>query len=86
METNEQPRVRGKRPVTISDSERINFAIPDACAVLGCGRSYLYELIGVGKLAAKKMGAKTVIDAASLRAYAASLPPAAIGRRASAAE
>ncbi len=38
------------------------------------GNTKGHELIAEGKLVARKLGAKTLIETASLRAYVASLP------------
>lgn len=54
------------------------YSIGDACAVFGCGRTRLYELLSGGRIEAKKLGRKTLISAASLRAYFTSLPDADI--------
>jgi excisionase family DNA binding protein len=46
---------------------------------IGCfGNTKLYELIGEGRLEAVKLGGKTLITAASLDAFIASLPRADI--------
>jgi excisionase family DNA binding protein len=60
--------------------------IADAVRVSGIGRTTLYELIGAGKLDARKAGNRTLIPADSLRSYIAGLPPADIrtGQRRSA--
>jgi excisionase family DNA binding protein len=54
------------------------FTIADAAKASGLGRTSLYELIGAGKLEARKAGNRTLIPADSLRAYLASLPAADI--------
>lgn len=56
----------------------IAHTIADASRVSGIGRTSLYELIGAGKIEARKAGNRTLIPAESLRAYIASLPPADI--------
>ncbi len=45
-----------------------------AFAAIGCGNTKGYELIADGKLVARKLGSRTMIEAESLRAYAAGLP------------
>jgi hypothetical protein len=45
-----------------------------AFAVIGIGRTKGYQLIAEGHLVARKLDSKTMIEAASLRAYAAGLP------------
>ncbi len=59
-------------------SEAIAHTIADASKVSGLGRTSLYELIGAGKIEARKAGNRTLIPADSLRAYIASLPRADI--------
>jgi excisionase family DNA binding protein len=54
------------------------YTILDAAKASGLGRSTVYELIGAGKLDARKAGNRTLIPAESLRRYIASLPPATI--------
>jgi excisionase family DNA binding protein len=51
--------------------------IAEAAAEIG-SRTKTYELIGLGKLRAVKLGARTKIDAESLRAFIAALPEAQI--------
>jgi excisionase family DNA binding protein len=52
--------------------------IPHAARFLGHGESTIYKLIGLGKIEAAKAGTRTLLKVPSLRAYAASLPPASI--------
>jgi excisionase family DNA binding protein len=52
--------------------------ISQTCARYNIGRSYLYRLIGEGKIEAVKDGARTKIVVASADAYFASLPKAKI--------
>lgn len=68
-------------------TEVIAHTIADAAKVSGLGRTSLYELIGAGKIEARKAGNRTLIPAESLRAYIASLPAATIrtGQRKAAA-
>jgi excisionase family DNA binding protein len=54
------------------------YTIPKASQASGLGRTTLYELIGAGKIEARKAGGRTLVMAASLRDYIASLPPAQI--------
>lgn len=54
------------------------YQIADAKRMIGAGTTRLYELIGAGQLDARKAGGRTLITAASLRAYAESLPKADI--------
>ena len=50
------------------------YRIPDACAVLGLGRTSVYELIAEGKLRAIKVAGRTLVDAESARALIAGAP------------
>jgi excisionase family DNA binding protein len=59
-------------------TEVIAHTIADAAKVSGLGRTSLYELIGAGRIEARKAGNRTLIPADSLRAYLASLPRADI--------
>jgi excisionase family DNA binding protein len=54
------------------------YSIGDACAAYGFGRTRLYQLLSDGKIEAKKLGRKTLVSAASLKSYFASLPSADI--------
>ena len=48
--------------------EPLAYSIADACRVSSIGRTRLYQLIGEGRLEARKIGKRTLIPAASLRA------------------
>jgi excisionase family DNA binding protein len=67
-------------------TEVLAHTIAEATKVSGLGRTTLYEAIGAGKLEARKAGNRTLIVAASLRAFIGSLPAADIrtGRKAAA--
>ena len=58
--------------------DTISHTIADAVKVSGLGRTMLYELIGAGKIEARKAGNRTLILDASLRAYITGLPTADI--------
>ena len=45
-----------------------------AFATIGVGNTKGYELIAEGKLVARKLGSRTMIETESLKAYVASLP------------
>lgn len=49
--------------------------LPRAPAVFGLSRSGLYRLAADGRIRMVKMGARTLVDAASVRAFLADLPP-----------
>ena len=52
--------------------------LPRAPAVFGLSRSHLYRLAAAGRVRMVEAGARTLVDAASVRAFLASLPPAQI--------
>jgi excisionase family DNA binding protein len=56
------------------------FTIADAALFSGIGRSKIYTLIGAGRLEAKKLGARTLVSAASLRKLLDDLPDADINK------
>jgi excisionase family DNA binding protein len=49
-------------------------SVSDACALLGIGRTTLYELIKNGDLEATKVGRRTLLTTASLEAFIESRP------------
>lgn len=51
--------------------EPLAYSIRDACRVSSLGRTRLYQLIADGRLEARKIGKRTLIPAASLRALIA---------------
>jgi hypothetical protein len=66
----------------MSDIEVLGYSIPDAGKVLGhLGKTKIYELIGEGKLKARAVGGRTVVDAQSVREFYESCPPAPIGQK-----
>jgi len=52
--------------------------IPQAAAFIARGTSFVYQAIALGQIAAVKSDKRTLVVVDSLRAYAASLPPARI--------
>ena len=68
----------------MSEISPIAYTILEAARVSGLGRTTIYELLGAGKLHAKKAGNRTLIPAESLLRYLENLPAAAIrtGKRA----
>jgi len=54
--------------------QAILISIPEAARRLSCGRSLLYELMGAGSVHSVKLGKRRLVLAASLEAFAASLP------------
>jgi excisionase family DNA binding protein len=48
--------------------EPLAYSVREACRVSSIGRTRLYQLIGEGQLEARKIGKRTLIPAASLRA------------------
>ncbi len=51
----------------------INVSILDAARILGIGRSKLYELINDGALETVKLGTRTLVRVASIKAFSDSL-------------
>ena len=48
--------------------EPLAYSVADACKVSSIGKTLLYSLIAEGRLEARKIGKRTLIPAASLRA------------------
>lgn len=48
--------------------EPLAYSVGEACRVSSLGRTRLYQLIGEGRLEVRKIGKRTLIPAASLRA------------------
>lgn len=55
-------------------SNPVAYTIPDFCHIFGAGRTTVYRLIAEGAIEARKIGRRTVIDAASAARWYASLP------------
>jgi hypothetical protein len=53
--------------------------LPRAPAVFGLSRSHLYRLAGEGRIRLVKVASRTLVDAASVRNFLATLPVARIG-------
>ncbi|WP_035571686.1 helix-turn-helix domain-containing protein [Hyphomonas adhaerens] len=58
----------------------VAYTIPEACNASGLGKSSIYAAIAKGALRTKKMGSRTLILAADLKAWLENLPD---GRNAS---
>ncbi|MEP0390752.1 MAG: helix-turn-helix domain-containing protein [Erythrobacter sp.] len=54
--------------LTSPNPEPLAYSVADACRVSSIGRTRLYSLIKEGRLEARKIGKRTLIPAASLRA------------------
>ncbi len=54
--------------------EPLTVRIPEACRMMGIGRSKLYELIQEGEIAIVKVGAMTLVPVAGLKAFLARQP------------
>ena len=50
--------------------------IPEACAYIGVSRSRLYQLLAEGKLPARKLGCRTLLDKDMLDRFLEELPEA----------
>jgi len=55
-------------------AEPVAVPLPSATAVFGLSRSVIYRLAAAGHIRLMKSGRSTLVDAASARAYLASLP------------
>jgi excisionase family DNA binding protein len=53
--------------------EPLNISIIDAAKALGIGRSKAYELINAGYLETVKLGTRTLVRVASIKAFSDSL-------------
>ncbi|WP_338242205.1 helix-turn-helix domain-containing protein [Aurantiacibacter hainanensis] len=53
---------------TTARLEPLAYSIKEACRVSSLGRTRIYQLIGEGRLEARRIGKRTLIPAASLRA------------------
>lgn len=51
-----------------SNTPKLAYSIREACDASSLGRTTIYALIGAGQLQAVRVGGRTVIPAASLRA------------------
>ena len=63
--------------VEINMTERIAVTVPEACKMLGLGRTTIYNLINEGKLKPRKSGNRTLFLVSDLHAFANNLPRAA---------
>lgn len=54
--------------------EPMVLGVKEAAAFIGLSRSRLYELISEHKIEARKLGARTVVPIASLRAFVEAAP------------
>ncbi len=54
--------------ITPNTPEPLAYSVADACRVSSLGKTQIYALIGAGRLESRKVGKRTLIPAASLRA------------------
>lgn len=54
--------------ITPNTPEPLAYSVADACRVSSLGKTQIYTLIGAGRLESRKVGKRTLIPAASLRA------------------
>lgn len=52
------------------DIPKLSYTVDETTFVIGCGRSKVYQLIGQGKLVARKIGSRTILTAESVQALA----------------
>jgi excisionase family DNA binding protein len=55
--------------------------LPHVPGLFGLSRSRLYRLAAEGRIRMVKVGSRTLVDCASVRAFLATLPEASIGKR-----
>ena len=60
--------------LTAISAELLAVTIPDACRMLGIGRTKLHELMNAGDVRAIRLAGRTLIEVASLRALIATAP------------
>ena len=51
---------------TLPFQERIGCSADEACAALGIGRTFLYQLIAEGRIEVRKLGRRTIVSVPSL--------------------
>ncbi len=76
----------GRSPLHDPAPGRLLISVAEARDALGVGTTKLYALLGDGSLRARRLGGRTLIESASLRAFVESLPVAEFGRPAEAAD
>jgi len=54
--------------------EPMVLGVKDAASFIGLSKSRLYELIADGQIEARKLGSRTVVPTASLRAFVEAAP------------
>jgi len=55
-------------------TDKLLLSIPEALVATGLGRSFIYQKLADGSIRSVKAGRRRLIDAASLKSWAASLP------------
>jgi excisionase family DNA binding protein len=53
--------------------KKISFTVKQTCALIGVGKTKLYEILGSGELPAKKCGNRTLILKADLEKFLSNL-------------
>jgi hypothetical protein len=61
-----------------TDFKPLAYTIPGTGKAIGHGKTFVYELIGLGLLDARKSGKRTIVTAESIERYLATLPKASI--------
>lgn len=61
--------------ITIPTHELLTVDIPNACQMLGIGRTKLHEMMASGEVRAIRIAGRTLIDVASLRAMVNAAEP-----------
>lgn len=52
----------------VQPAEALSYSVADACRVTSLGKTLIYQMIAKGQLEVRKVGKRTLIPAASLRA------------------
>src|SRR5258705_4972803 len=58
-------------------ADRQGYSVDEACRIIGCGKTLLYQLIRERRLVARKLCGRTLILRGDLQDFLASLPHAA---------
>lgn len=65
---------RTQKHMSNNEVAPISYGVADAAKAIGVSRAYMYRLLGEGKIAAKKIGARTIITTAELTRFVSVQP------------
>ncbi len=60
--------------MSTTENAAISYGVADAAKAIGVSRAYMYRLLSEGKIAAKKIGTRTVITVAELNRFVSVQP------------